>query len=81
MLRPRQIRAGRALLGLTQVDVANRAGVGIATLRRIEASVDEVTGTAQSISRIQRALETAGILFIEQDESRGPGVRLRKPLP
>jgi hypothetical protein len=54
---------------------------GIATVRRIEAAVDEITGTAQTVSKIQRALETAGIIFIDQDERYGPGVRLRKPPP
>jgi transcriptional regulator with XRE-family HTH domain len=81
MIVPRQIRAARALVGLSQHEVARRAGIGIATVRRIEAAVEEITGTAQTVSKIQRALETAGIIFIDQDEERGPGVRLRKPLP
>jgi hypothetical protein len=33
------------------------------------------------MARIQRALEAAGIVFIDQDEKNGPGVRLKKPLP
>jgi transcriptional regulator with XRE-family HTH domain len=81
MLRARQIRAARALVGLSQLEIAKLAGVGIATVRRIEASVDDLSGTAQSVSRIERALVSAGIMFIDQDERRGPGVRLRKPLP
>ena len=36
--------------------------------------------TGQTIERIQRALEVAGIVFIEQDGRSGPGVRLRKPI-
>jgi len=32
-------------------------------------------------ARIQAALEAAGIVFIDQDGTRGPGVRLRNPLP
>jgi len=81
MIVPRQIRAARALVGLSQHELADRAGVGIATIRRIEAAIDEITGSAQTLSRIQRALEAAGIVFIDQDEGSGPGVRLRKPLP
>jgi hypothetical protein len=54
---------------------------GHRTVRRIEAAVDEITGTAQTVSKIQRALETAGIIFIDQDEKHAPGVRLRKPPP
>ena len=32
------------------------------------------------MSRIQRALEAAGVIFIDQDGDQGPGVRLRKPV-
>lgn len=81
MINARQIRAARALVSLGQQELASSAGCGIATIRRIEAAIDEVTGTAQTIARIQRALEAAGIVFIEQDGTHGPGVRLRKPLP
>ena len=31
-------------------------------------------------ARIQRALELKGIIFIDQDDKQGPGVRLKKPL-
>ena len=50
-------------------------------MRRIEAAIDEVTGSAQTLSRIQKALELEGVRFIDQDDQGGPGVRLRKPLP
>ena len=79
MIVPRQIRAGRALVGLGQRELAERAAIGIATLRRIEAAVDEITGTAKTMAQIQRALEAAGVIFIDQDSEGGPGVRLRNP--
>jgi transcriptional regulator with XRE-family HTH domain len=81
MIGARQIKAARALTGLSQRDVATRAGIGIATMRRIEAAIDEVTGSAQTLSRIQKALESEGVRFIDQDDQGGPGVRLRKTLP
>ena len=81
MISARQIRAARGLSLLGQRELAARAEIGIATLRRIEAAVDEITGTAQTMSRIQRALEEAGIVFIDQDGKSGPGVKLRDPLP
>ena len=81
MIGARQIKAARALTGLSQRDVATRAGIGIATMRRIEAAIDEVTGSAQTLVRIQKALESEGVRFIDQDDQGGPGVRLRKPLP
>ena len=50
------------------------------TIKRIEAAGSELIGTAQTMARIQRALEFKGIVFIDQDEKKGPGVRLKKPL-
>lgn len=81
MIFPVQIRAARVLLGLSQQELAERAGIGLGTVKRIEAAREELTGTVQTLSRMQRALEAAGIIFIEQNEEHGPGVRLRKPLP
>ena len=79
MIRSVQIRAARALLAMSQQDFATQAAVGLNTVKRIEAVGEEPTGTIQTLLRIKRALELAGILFIDQDEKHGPGVRLRKP--
>ena len=75
----KQIRAARALTGLGQQELADRACVGVATIRRIEAAADEITGSARSMARIEHALAAAGVIFIDQDETAGPGVRLRRP--
>ena len=80
MILPLQIRAARVLLGLTQAQLASRSGIGLATLKRIESAGTELTGTAQTMSRIQKALETAGVTFVDQEGEQGPGVRLRKPV-
>ncbi len=80
MIHPIQVRAARVLLGMDQQELATTSGVGLATLKRFEASGNNLTGTVQTISKIRRALETAGIVFIEQDEHLGPGVRLKRPL-
>jgi transcriptional regulator with XRE-family HTH domain len=65
---------------LGQEDLAALAGVGVGTIKRIEAAGKELTGTAQTMARIERALESKGIIFIDQDDKQGPGVRLKKPL-
>ena len=80
MIRALQIQAARALLGFSQAQLAKRAGIGLATLQRLEMAGSEVRGSAKTIWKLQRALEAAGVMFIEQDQY-GPGVRLRKPLP
>lgn len=81
MIRAFQIQAARGLLGLSQTQLAKRAGIGLATLQRLELAGSEVRGSAKTIWKLQRALESAGVIFIDQDEEHGPGVRLRKPLP
>ena len=71
-----QIRAARALLGWSQNQLARRAGVGPATLQRIEQSNGIVKGNFSTILKIQKALEQAGIHFIEDDAGE-IGVRLK----
>jgi transcriptional regulator with XRE-family HTH domain len=80
MIFPFQIRAARVMLGLSQQELATRSGVGLATLKRIEAGGVELTGTVRIVTRLKRALADAGIVFIDQDRTSGPGVRLRDPL-
>jgi transcriptional regulator with XRE-family HTH domain len=76
MIEPAQIRAARALLGWRQEDLSKASGIGTATVRRIESS--NRSAYVSTLSRIQTALETAGILFIDDDGRAGLGVRLAK---
>ena len=76
-----QVRAARGLLGLSQAELSKLAGIGLATLQRLEAAGVEIRGSAKTLSRVQSALEAAGIIFIDQDALHGPGVRLLEPLP
>jgi transcriptional regulator with XRE-family HTH domain len=78
MLEPPQIRAARALLGWRQEDLSKAAGVGTATIQRIEKSRRPITGYISTLVRIQSAFEDAGILFIDADEAGGFGVRMTK---
>ena len=51
---------------------------------RSPASCFELLGADSKIStlnKIRRALETAGVRFIDEDEIEGPGVRLQKGQP
>jgi transcriptional regulator with XRE-family HTH domain len=81
LIYPIQIRAARGLLGMSQEELAARAELGVVTIKRLEAAGEEIRGSAKTTARIQRALEAAGIIFIDQDGANGPGVRLRNPLP
>ena len=80
MIYPVQVRAARSLLGISQDELAERASLSVITIKRIEAAGTELKGTAQTMASIQRALESKGIVFIDQDDKQGPGVRLKKPL-
>ena len=77
MILPKQIKAARALLGLNQDELARAAGIGSATLKRVEAT-DEVRGAAGTLWKIEQALEKAGIEFISAEGGKGQGVRLRR---
>ncbi|HWE48052.1 MAG TPA: helix-turn-helix transcriptional regulator [Caulobacteraceae bacterium] len=59
----RQIKAARALLGWTQKDLANYAGVAAPTVARIEAVEGELRASGHTAARILRAFRAAGILF------------------
>jgi transcriptional regulator with XRE-family HTH domain len=76
MIDAAQIRAARALLDMSQSDLAKIASVHVATIRRIEAAT-EVRGAAETLWKIQTALEKSGIEFIPAEEQKGPGLRLR----
>ena len=79
MIVSEQIRAARALLGISQNDLADRAAVGVATIRRLEAGRGTALGHARTLWKIQFALEDAGVKFLEETNSTGPGVRLSRP--
>jgi transcriptional regulator with XRE-family HTH domain len=73
-----QIRAARALIRWSAEDLARESVVGVTTIRRAELTDSETSLTAANDLAIRRALEVAGVEFIDENGS-GPGVRLRKP--
>ena len=72
-----QIRAARAFLRWRAEDLARESAVGVATIRRAELAENETSMTAPNDIAIRRALEAAGVEFID-GTGGGPGVRLRK---
>lgn len=75
MITGAQVRAAKALLGWSGSILADRAGIAISTIRRVEAC-DGVLETAsvKVLQAIQSALEVGGVEFIGTPEDR-PGVR------
>jgi transcriptional regulator with XRE-family HTH domain len=74
-ISPAQSRAGRALLEITQTELAQLAKLGLSTVVDFERQRREVS--PEAIEAIRDALKRAGIEFIDENGG-GPGVRLRK---
>ena len=70
-----QIRAARALIRWSAQELANASSVGVTTIRRAELTQSETKLTRANDQAIRRALEAAGVEFIDA-EGGGPGVRL-----
>lgn len=79
MLTPAQLRAARALLGLSQDEFAKRCGdaVDLSTLKRYEAGKSDPKQSTLLVW--EKALRKAGVVLIDGTETEGPGVRLREP--
>ena len=73
-----QLRAARALLGWNQDRLAERSGVGIATIRRLEAQTGPIRAISDTLWRLQSCLEEAGVQFIAEADDGGIGVRLKR---
>jgi transcriptional regulator with XRE-family HTH domain len=72
-----QIRAARSLIRWSAEDLARKSSLSVATIRRAELTDDETSMTAANDLAVRRALEAAGVEFIDENGG-GPGVRLRK---
>ncbi len=82
MLTVSQLRAGRAMIGLTVDELAALTGLSSSDIH--EAEKGETLADALLASRLQSALESRGIVFLaagQEDASIGPGLRLRSGMP
>jgi transcriptional regulator with XRE-family HTH domain len=66
-----QLRMARAALGWTVRQLSERSGVHRNTITRLEGGAE---GEARTLADIRRALEAAGVEFIDANGG-GPGVR------
>ena len=82
MITAAQLRAARALAGLDQKTLAQQAGVSLPTIQRMEASIGNVRGVVDTLTKIIAALDAAGIELIGENtpsQGTGRGVRLKSP--
>jgi transcriptional regulator with XRE-family HTH domain len=75
MVTAAQCRAARGLLDWSQQELADRAGLGIVTIRQIEADITDPRRATLVV--LKQAFERAGIEFIDENGG-GAGVRIRK---
>jgi predicted transcriptional regulator len=79
MITSGQMRAARALLGMGQKELAERSGISLPTIQRMEASDGSVRGNIDSLNRVVDALHAAGVELIGEgtrSDAGGRGVRL-----
>ncbi|PZF78679.1 transcriptional regulator [Aestuariivirga litoralis] len=82
MITSAQIRAARAMLGMDQRMLAEKSGLSLPTIQRMEASDGQVRGVVDSLVKVVQALEAAGIELIGENapsSGGGRGVRFREP--
>ena len=79
LLTGEQIRAGRALLRLEQLDLAKAAKVSLETIKRLEGMRGPVEANTRTVIAIAEAFQRLGLVF-NLDFGSGPGLRLVQPL-
>jgi transcriptional regulator with XRE-family HTH domain len=75
------MRAARALLDIDQRELAQRSGLSLPTIQRMESSGGVVRGNVDSLMKLVDALAAAGIELIAEGATShggGRGVRLKR---
>jgi transcriptional regulator with XRE-family HTH domain len=81
MITGPQMRAARALLEIDQRNLAQRAGLSLPTIQRMESSEGVIRGNVDSLMKLVEALAAAGIELIGEgavSHGGGRGVRLKR---
>jgi transcriptional regulator with XRE-family HTH domain len=83
MITAAQLRAARALAGIDQRELAERSGLSVPTIQRMEASDGVIRGNVDSLMKLIGALDALNILLIGDDATSaggGRGVRLKSAI-
>jgi DNA-binding Xre family transcriptional regulator len=72
-----QLRAARALLRWSALDLSRQSGVGTATIQRMEVMEGVPAGNVKTLISLKNALEAAGVQFLGSPDN-APGVCLTR---
>ena len=80
MLTAGQIRGARGLVDWSQSKLAEETKLSVQTIKRMEGMRGPEASTPANVQAVRRALENAGIVFLDAKENKegGAGVRLKK---
>jgi transcriptional regulator with XRE-family HTH domain len=74
-ITPAQCRAARALLGWSQKELAEKAGISAVAVNQFETGISEPRRSTLEV--VRRAFERAGVVFIDENGG-GAGLRLKR---
>lgn len=66
------LRAARALLGLSQAELADKTGLSRRTIMRIEVNAASIS--VGTLAKLRAAFEREGIEFLPETTERGPAI-------
>ncbi len=78
MVTSGQIRAARALLNMDRTTLAERAGLSLPTIQRMETADEVVGGNVESLVKVVEVFQNAGVELIAENivsQCQGRGVR------
>ena len=73
MITAAQLRAARALLGIDQRELAQRCGLSLPTIQRMETSEGVIRGNVDSLVKLVGALADSGIELIGEGATSSGG--------
>ena len=79
MITSYQLKAARVILGLDQRELANLSEISLPTIQRMESSKGIVKGNIDTLVKLIKTFENAGVELIAENVSssgQGRGIRL-----
>jgi DNA-binding XRE family transcriptional regulator len=76
MITAEQLRGARAILRLEQAALAQKAGISVETIKRLEGQKGPLQAYFDTLLSIKKALEREGVEFVDGSKDSGPGVRV-----